>query len=217
MDKEIIKTVISEVVGKITKEGKNKIMNSGYDIPIGVSNRHLHVSMEDLETLFGKGYELTVMKDLSQPGQYAANEVVTLIGPKGTKEKVRILGPVRKVTQVEVSLTDSFALGVPGVVKESGDIESTPGIVISGPKGVVKLDKGAIVAKRHIHMKLADAQKYGVSDKQTVAAEIDGPRKLIFDNVVVRVSEDFKLDFHIDTDEANAAAAANGTFAKLIK
>lgn len=217
MDKEIIKAVVEEVVGKITKEEKNNIMNSGYDIPIGVSSRHLHVSREDLETLFGKGYELTVMKNLSQPGQYAANEVVTLIGPKGVKEKVRILGPARKTTQIEISLTDSFALGVPGVIRESGDIESTPGIVISGPKGVVKLDKGVIVAKRHIHMKPADAQKYGVSDKQIVAAEIDGPRKLIFDNVVVRVSEDFKFDFHIDTDEANAAAAGNGTFAKLIK
>ncbi|MFH1453786.1 MAG: phosphate propanoyltransferase [Armatimonadota bacterium] len=218
MDEKIIKEVVDEVVNKISEQ--TKVSPAGfneYNIPIGVSNRHLHVSREDLDILFGQGYSLTNIKDLSQPGQFACEETVTLIGPKGVKEKVRILGPVRKNTQVEISITDSYQLGVSPAVRESGDIEGTPGISVSGPRGVVKLEKGAIIAKRHIHMTPEEADLFGVRDKQVVAVEIAGPRKLIFDNVIVRISKDFKLDLHIDTDEANAAAATTGMRAKLIK
>lgn len=218
MDKEIIEEVVGEVIKKLNMEEKGNIMSTNeYDIPIGVSGRHLHVSRQDLDSLFGPGYELTNMKDLSQPGQYAANETVTLIGPKGILEKVRILGPVRKVTQVEISLTDSYKLGVKPLIRESGDIENTPGIVIAGTKGVVKLDSGIIVAKRHVHMMPSDAEKYGVTDKQIVGMEIDGARKLVFYNVVVRVSKDFKLDLHLDTDEANAAGVIGEFYARLVR
>lgn len=218
MDKEIIEEVVTEVIKKLNKEERSCILvTNEYDIPIEVSGRHLHLSRQDLDLLFGKDYALTIIKDLSQPGQFAANETVTLIGPKGILEKVRILGPVRKATQVEISLTDSYKLGVKPVIRESGDIENTPGAVIAGPNGVVKLDKGIIVAKRHIHMTPPDAEKYGVTDKQIVGTEIDGARKLIFYNVVVRVSKDFKLDLHLDTDEANAAGAIGESWARLVK
>ncbi len=192
-------------------------MSDTKKIPVGVSGRHVHVSQADLERLFGPGSALTVYKDLSQPGQYAANEMVTLVGPKGVITKVRILGPVRKATQVEISRTDGYALGIDAPVRESGDLVGTPGIVVVGPAGPVQLREGVIVAKRHIHFTPELARDFGVSDGEIVAVKAAGPRSLVFDEVVVRVRADFALDMHIDTDEANAAGLRQGDFVTLVR
>ena len=175
-----------------------------YEIPLGVSNRHVHLSQADLNSLFGNGYELTNSKDLSQPGQYACKETVTICGPKGAIEKVRILGPVRSKTQVEVLTGDSFKLGVVSQARLSGDLQETPGITLIGPKGSVQTTEGLIVAQRHIHMTPQDAQRFGVHDGQSVCIEIKGPRGGIYNNVAVRANDASALECHIDTEEANA-------------
>ncbi|MBJ6364112.1 phosphate propanoyltransferase [Paenibacillus sp. GCM10012307] len=185
-------------------------------VPVGVSARHIHLSQEHVEQLFGAGYQLTEMKPLSQPGQYAANETVAVVGPKGSFGKVRILGPARKQTQLEVSRTDAFALGVNPPVRESGSIAGTPGITIQGPAGEVVLEEGVIVAARHIHFHTSDAEKWGIVDKQLLRVKLEGERGLILDNVIARVSSDFALDMHIDTDEANAAGAKTGDTAIIL-
>ena len=177
-------------------------------VPIGVSNHHVHVSKEAYTVLFGQE-ELTKKVDLKQPGQYAANETVTLVGPKGSIEKVRILGPFRNDTQVEISLTDSFTLGVPGVIRESGDLRETPGITLLGPKGKLTISQGVIVAHRHIHMHPDDAKRMGVIDKERVTVTVHGERELTFSNVIIRVSPKFALEMHIDVDEANAGRIKN--------
>ncbi|MDI3495298.1 MAG: putative phosphotransacetylase [Pseudothermotoga sp.] len=187
-------------------------------IPTGISNRHVHLSQEDLEILFGAGYELTPIKDLGQPGQYACQETVIIVGPKGAIEKVRVLGPVRKETQIEISRTDAFKLGVNPPVRDSGLLDGTPGITLVGPKGAVVKEKGVILAKRHIHMTPEDAQKYGVRDKELVAVYCKGnDRELIFKDVLVRVSPKYALEFHVDTDEGNAAMLNNGDFVWIVE
>lgn len=189
-----------------------------FPIIAGVSNRHVHLSREDLDLLFGKGYKLTPTKDLGQPGQFACKETVTIVGPKGSIENVRILGPERKDTQIEVSLTDAFRLGVMPPVRDSGDIEGTPGITIIGPNGKLEKEKGVIIAKRHIHMLPSDAEKFGVKDKDIVKVIVEnGDRKLIFDDVLIRVSEKFALEFHVDTDEANAALLKTGDVVYIVE
>lgn len=185
-------------------------------IPIGVSNRHLHLSEKDIYALFGEGYQLTPLKDLSQPGQYAANETVSIQGPKGTIHKVRVLGPARKQTQIEVSKTDSFTLGIKPPVRDSGSLEDSSPITIIGPKGQIELSEGVIIAQRHIHMHTSDAEELGLVDKQMVMVETDGERGVIFKNVLIRVNEAFALEFHIDTDEANGAGLGNGTQVKIV-
>jgi len=185
-------------------------------VPVGVSARHIHLSQEHVEILFGAGAALTEMKPLSQPGQYAANETVAVIGPKGSFPKVRILGPVRPSTQLEVSRTDAFAIGINPPVRESGDIADTPGITIKGPAGEVTLEKGVIVAARHIHFHTDDAAQWGIADKQRLTVRLNGERGLVLENVIARVSPDFALDMHIDTDEANAAGAKTGDEAEII-
>lgn len=185
-------------------------------VPVGVSARHIHLTQEHVEILFGEGYQLTEAKPLSQPGQYAANETVAVIGPKGTFPKVRILGPVRKATQLEISRTDSFSLGVKPPVRESGNIAGSAGITIKGPAGEVTIEEGVIVAARHIHFHTSDAEKWGIADKQLLKVRFEGERGVIFENVIARVSPDFALDMHIDTDEANAAGINNGDTAVII-
>nr|WP_246294066.1 phosphate propanoyltransferase [Paenibacillus planticolens] len=192
-------------------------MNSQPRIPIGVSNRHIHLSPEAVERLFGSKDALTQMKELSQPGQFACNETVTLIGPKGTIERVRILGPARGETQVEISLFDGFTLGVNPPIRDSGDIEGTPGIVIQGPRGQLTISKGVIAAARHIHMHTSDAALFGVSNGDRVKIQIEGPRGMILDNVLIRVSEKYRLEMHIDLDEANAGHIKNGQTGILLK
>ncbi|WP_138751518.1 phosphate propanoyltransferase [Paenibacillus sinopodophylli] len=186
------------------------------EVTIGVSARHIHLSQEHVELLFGKGYELTAMKPLSQPEQYAANETVAVVGPKGSFGKVRILGPARKQTQLEVSRTDAFALGVNPPVRESGDVKGSAGIKLQGPAGEVEIEEGVIVAARHIHFHTSDAEKYGVADKQQLRVRFAGERGVVFEQVVARVSDQYALDMHIDTDEANAAGVKNGDKAEII-
>ena len=169
------------------------------------SARHVHLSREDLDILFGKGFELTFKKDLSQPGQFATNERVTVVGPKREIANISILGPVRKQTQVELSATDARSVGIPIVVRESGDLAGTPGCKIVGPCGEVERSEGVIVAKRHLHLTPDSAAEFGVEDKQIVSVEIKGTgRSTVFGDVVIRVSEKFAPPMHIDTDESNA-------------
>lgn len=186
-------------------------------VPVGVSARHIHLSAEHVAILFGEGSELTVAKPLSQPGQYAANETVAVIGPKGSFPKVRILGPVRKATQLEVSRTDAFSLGINPPVRESGNIKGSAGITIKGPAGEVTIEEGVIVAARHIHFHTSDAEKWGIADKQHLKVRFQGERGVVFEQVIARVSPDFALDMHIDTDEANAAGIKNGDTAEIIE
>ncbi|MDD3428983.1 MAG: phosphate propanoyltransferase [Oscillospiraceae bacterium] len=178
-------------------------------ILVETSARHVHVSQEDLETLFGAGYVLTKKKDLSQPGQYACEERVTVVGPKKELAGVSILGPVRPVTQVELSATDARSIGIAAPVRESGDVAGSAGCKLVGPKGEVELAEGVIVAKRHIHITPADAAAFGVADKEIVSVKCGAPgRELTFGDVVIRVSDKFATAMHIDTDEANAAGGA---------
>ncbi|MBE5979353.1 phosphate propanoyltransferase [Lacrimispora defluvii] len=186
-------------------------------IPVGVSNRHVHLSQEDLDTLFGKGYQLTNMKELSQPGQYACKEMVTVCGPKGAIEKVRILGPVRKQTQVEILAADCFKLGRNTTPKMSGELAGTPGITLVGPKGTVETKEGLIIAQRHIHMSPSDALKFGVHDGETVKIETEGIRGGIFNNVAIRVTETSALECHLDTEEANAMGLSGSSKVTIVK
>ena len=185
---------------------------------VETSARHVHLSRADLDVLFGKGYELTVKKDLSQPGQYACEERVTVVGPKKAIERVGILGPVRPASQVEVSYTDARTLGINAPVKESGDIAGTPGCKLVGPCGEVEIANGVIVAKRHIHFTPAEAEAAGVSDKEIVSVKVESEgRTTIFGDVVVRVNPNFSAAMHIDTDESNAAAAFGLVYGEIIK
>ena len=188
------------------------------DIPVGISNRHIHLSRADVETLFGKGYELTKLKDLSQPGQYACKEQLTIVGPSMRAiEGVRVLGPERKRSQVEISRTDSFVLKVKPPVRESGDLAGSAPVTIIGPKGIVTLAEGCIIANRHIHMSEEEGARFGVRDGDYVDVELAGERRSLFYDVQIRVHKDFRLEMHIDTDDANAAGVGNGFKAKLIK
>ncbi len=184
---------------------------------VETSARHVHVTQQDLETLFGKGYELTVKKMLSQPGQFASEERVDVVGPKRTLKGVSILGPVRPETQVELSLTDARSIGVTAPIRESGDVAGSGSCKLVGPCGEVELEQGVIAAKRHIHMTPADAEAFGVQDKQEVDVKItSNGRSLTFSDVVVRVKPTFALAMHIDTDESNAACAVPGTMGEVI-
>ena len=177
---------------------------------VEVSAHHIHLTQEHVEALFGKGHQLTKHADLSQPGQYACKEQLAIVGPKGRIERVRVLGPARKYTQVEIAMTEQFKLGVHPPIRESGDIADTPGCTLESPTGSVKLDRGVICALRHIHMTPEDALRYGVRDKSFVRVRIAGDRELIFGDVLVRVDPSFALAMHIDTDEANAANVKTG-------
>jgi len=183
---------------------------------VETSARHVHLTAEAVEILFGKGHTLTNKKDLSQPGQYACEEKVTVKGPKGAL-KASILGPTRPANQVELSLTDARTIGVTVPVRESGDVAGSAGCVLEGPCGTVEMTEGVIAAKRHIHMTPADAAELGVADKEIVEVRLNTARPLTFGDVVVRVSEKFALAMHIDTDEANAAGAAGCVMGEIVK
>ncbi len=184
---------------------------------VETSARHVHVTQEDLEILFGKGAELTVKKMLSQPGQFASNQKVSVVGPKKTMDGVSILGPVRSATQVELSATDARSMGISCPIRESGDLAGSGACKLVGPAGEVELKEGVIIAKRHIHATPADAEELGVQEKQIVKVKIDTPeRSLIFDDVVVRVSDKYALAMHIDTDEANAAGCSGDVMGVIV-
>jgi putative phosphotransacetylase len=201
------------IVKKLLIKKENHLKKT---VPIGLSNKHVHVSQADLEVLFGKGYALTVKKDLSQPGQFAAEEKVDIVGPKNTIKGVRILGPVRPNTQIEVSVGDGFILGVAAPLRNSGDIKGTPGVKLVGPAGEVEVSEGVIVAARHIHFSPEEGAAYGINDKDIVSVKLEGPRGLIFDHVLCRVHPDYKLDMHLDVEEGNAAGAKNGQIVTII-
>ena len=185
---------------------------------VETSARHVHVTQEHLEILFGKGYELTKKKDLSQPGQYACEERVTVVGPKKELKGVSILGPVRKATQVELSLTDARSIGVAAPVRESGDVAGSAGCKLIGPAGEVELTEGVIAAKRHIHATPADAEQLGVKNGDIVSVKVDTDgRSLVFGDVVVRVSDSYALAMHIDTDESNAAGCGREQYGEIVK
>ncbi|MDR6884275.1 phosphate propanoyltransferase [Bacillus sp. 3255] len=186
-------------------------------IPVGVSNRHAHLSPGDVEALFGKGRRLTPLRELSQKGQFAASETVTLQGPKGCIANVRILGPSRGATQVEISRTDGFELGVHPPLRLSGDLAGTPGITLIGPSGSVVVPQGLIVARNHVHASPEDAQRLGLQHGEPIMLQAAGERPVIFGDVTVRVSPQFSLDFHIDRDEANAAMLGTGDMVRLIR
>ena len=186
-------------------------------VPVGISARHINVSQGDLDVLYGEGYQLTVKKDLLQQGQYAANEVVDIVTEKGIFKNVRILGPVRNQTQIEISLSDAMKLKISTPVRDSGDLKGSPGITVIGPKGTVTLEEGVIAAGRHIHMSLTDAENFGVKDKDIVKVRCGGERGLVFENVLIRVHESFRLEMHIDTDEANSAMCLNSGVVEVIK
>lgn len=186
-------------------------------ILVETSARHIHLSQKDLDVLFGEGYTLTNKKDLSQPGQFACVEKVTIVGPRG-EQKMSILGPTRNATQVELSLTDARSLGLKALVRESGDIAGTCGCKIIGPKGEVEISEGVIAAKRHIHMTSADAKEFDIKDKDVVSVKITtDERSLVFGDVVCRVSDSYALAMHIDTDESNAAGIAGPCQGEIIK
>ncbi|TBL76478.1 phosphate propanoyltransferase [Paenibacillus thalictri] len=212
MDPQMIQSIVDEVVLQLNQKD-----NINPAVPIGVSARHAHLSKEHLAVLFGAGYELTKKADLSQPGQFAANETVLIAGPKGSIERIRILGPVRGATQVEVSRTDSVKLGLHPPLRESGDIQGASPVTIVGPKGSVYVAEGLIVAQSHIHMTPQDAAGYGVVHGEMVSVQTKGPRPVTFENVLIRISERYKLEMHIDTDEANAAFLTTGDTGTLIK
>lgn len=185
-------------------------------LPIALSNRHIHLSANDIETLFGQGHNLTHFKDLSQPGQCACEEKVDVVGPKGTIKGVRVLGPARPESQLEISLADGFVLGVKAPVRDSGNVDGTPGVKLVGPKGEVEMKNGVIVAARHIHMHTEDAEKFKVVDNQRVKIRTSGERAIVFENVLVRVSPKFALEMHVDVEEGNAAGVKNGEMVELI-
>lgn len=207
-------SAIAEAVLKALENSSQAESN----IPVGISNRHIHLSQQDVETLFGKGYELTPFKDLSQPGQYACKEQLTIVGPSLRPiEKVRVLGPVRSASQVEISRTDAYLLKVAPPVRESGKITGSAPITIIGPKGIVTLKEGCIIANRHIHMSLSDGEAFGVKDNDYVTVDAFGERRTRFYDVQVRVHKDFRLEMHLDTDDANAAGLRNGSKVVITK
>jgi acetate kinase len=177
---------------------------------VEVSAHHIHLTQEHVEALFGQGHQLTKHADLSQPGQYACKEQLAIVGPKGRIERVRVLGPARKYTQIEIAMTEQFKLGIHPPIRESGDIADTPGCTLESPEGSVNVDRGVICALRHVHMTPADALRYGVRDKSFVCVRIAGDRELVFGDVLVRVDPSYALAMHIDTDEANAANVKTG-------
>jgi putative phosphotransacetylase len=186
-------------------------------IPVGISNRHVHLSRPDIEALFGSGYQMRVFKALGQPGQCAYEETVTLVGPKGAIPGVRVLGPPRESTQVEISMTDGYTLGINPPLLESGLRSPTPTLSIVGPRGAITCSQGVICALRHLHMSPPEAAGLGIKDGDTVSIRSHGDRALVFNNVRVRVREDFKTEFHIDVDEARAGNIKNGEFVELLE
>lgn len=187
-------------------------------VPVGVSARHVHLTQHDLEALFGPGYQLTPIKPISQPGQFASQEQVAIIGPKGRIDKVRVLGPVRPETQIEISVSDSFVLGAKNCpIRLSGDLDGTPGVTIEGPKGSITISKGLIVAARHLHMNDEQARAYGIHDGQVVSLHVGGARPCTMEGVICRTGAKHELEVHIDTDEANACGLKTGDLMELVQ
>lgn len=213
MDPQWIQSIVEEVLQQVAE--KSSTLKPS-EVPIAVSARHVHLSEHDLAVLFGPSHALTKLKDLSQPNQFAAEETVTIAGPKGSISKVRVLGPARNLTQVEVSQTDAFALGLKPPLRQSGNIAGSSPVTIIGPKGSLYLQEGLIIAQAHIHMSPTDAERFGVENGQYVQVKAETERPMTFDKVLVRVSPSYNLEMHIDTDEANAGFIRTGQAGRLI-
>ncbi|MDR0357034.1 MAG: phosphate propanoyltransferase [Clostridiales Family XIII bacterium] len=188
----------------------------GYKVEIGISNKHVHLSESDIEKLFGNGHKLTPVKDLKQPGQFASDEKVDIIGPKGMLKGIRVLGPARRETQVELSMTDARNIGLAPPIRESGQLDGSPGVTLAGPAGEVALEKGAIIALRHIHLSSVQAAEAGVKDKDLVDVKTFGSRPVVFQDVLIRAGDMYEREFHVDTDEGNAAGIGNGEFVEIV-
>lgn len=212
----VYRDVTEEELTRIIVEAVLSELNQERWVPVGISVRHIHLQRKDIDRLFGVGHRLTVKKELSQPGQFACEETLDVVGPKGTIERVRVLGPERMESQVEVSLTDARTLGIAPPVRASGDLSGTPGILLRGPYGEVQLDRGVIVADRHIHMTPGDAVRFSVKDGDLVQVEINGEKSGTMGHVRIRVSEDYALDLHIDTDDGNAFLLKQGQPVQVI-
>jgi putative phosphotransacetylase len=212
MDRQMIERIVADVMAQL---GQTTVpAPPDGTIPVAVSARHVHLSPEHVEGLFGKGYELAKKSNLSQPGQFATNETVVIAGPKGSLERVRVLGPSRKLTQAEISWTDAAKIGVRPPLRESGDIKGSAPLTLIGPAGSLTLSEGLIIAQAHIHMSPQDAQRFNVQNGEFVTVKISGERPLSIEKVLIRVSERYRLEMHIDTDEANAGfitSRAQGT------
>lgn len=212
---ELIAAVTQAVIRKLQQEGGPALTPASKVIPLGVSNRHVHLAREDMQVLFGND-RLTMFKDLFQPGQFACQERLLMAGPKGAIEQVRVLGPLRSRTQIELAQSDCAKLGIQAPVRDSGDLAGSGSLTLVGPAGTVILREGAIIAARHIHMHTNEAALLGVRDGQRVGVRTGGPRGLIFNDVLVRVGEKFSLEMHVDIDEANAAGLKNGDAVELV-
>ena len=214
MEQQTVEKIAQLVLQTINQMGKE---SGGYQVPVGVSARHIHLTQEHVEVLFGEGYKLTKKKEL-MGGQYACNETVTVVGLKlRAIENVRVLGPVRKASQLEISATDAMKLGVAAPIRESGNVAGSAPVAVVGPKGVIYLQEGCIIAMRHIHMSPADAAAAGVRDGDIVSVKADNERGTVFNQVKIRVNESFTLEMHIDTDEANASKIKTGDKVTIIK
>lgn len=218
MEDRTVELITRTVLNVLSTREKNGLENPlGFSVPIGISARHIHLTQEAVEILFGKGYQLTKKKDL-MGGQFASNELVTIVGLKlRAIENVRVLGPARKANQVEISATDAIKLGIKAPVRESGNIKGSAPIAVVGPKGVFYLEEGCIVAKRHIHMSPGDAAQSGCKDGDTVSVKVDNARGTVFNHVQIRVDKSFTLEMHIDTDEANAAGIKPGQNVSIVR
>lgn len=208
VNNQMVEDIMSEVIKRVQEQTC---------IEIEASGKHVHLNREAIDELFGEGYQLTKARDLSQPGQYACNERVTLIGPRGALYNVVVLGPERKESQVEVSQTDAVVLGLSVPVRESGKLGGTPGIVIAAGTNIIRLKRGLIAAQRHIHVKAEDAEKYNVKNGEIVQVKVYGKRPLIFDDVLIRASSNYETYMHIDYDEANACGFTKGTMGQILK
>ncbi len=204
-------------VANLVMDMVRDIERNPYGVSVGISAHHVHLTKEAVEILFGKGNTLTVLKKLSQPGQFAAEEQVKAVGPSGSISRLRILGPERAACQVEVTYSDTRILGIEPKVRASGDLKGTPGIRLIGPEGEITLDSGVIIAERHVHMNPDDAKWFGVTDGQQVKMAIAGPKAGVMGEVSVRVSEAYRLEFHVDTDDGNAFMLKQGDSVSLIK
>jgi putative phosphotransacetylase len=228
---ELVRNKLEDAVGQVKNRPKGTCRGNKYRLdleriassegfvkqtPVHISNHHVHLSAQHCDTLFGTGYELTKWKDLMQPGQYAAKEVVTLLDEKGRIEKVRVLGPLRKETQVEISGTDQYILGARAPVRDSGNLANTPGIRILGPARETVIDYGVIRALRHIHITPEDAQLFQVKDREIVDVRLNGDRATVCEGVLIRVNEPAALEMHIDTDEANAAGVPSESIGEIL-